>query len=279
MLRSIGIPARLVVGYSQGERVSEKNEFRVRIKDSHSWVEAFFPGSGWIILEPTPSQPEIVLNKIIETPNTDEIGRYEYQTLKEAAQIQNPELNLFSSINEKYGITNNNIQIKPSSTENSLAVWIISFGLLVLLILSLIYGRLLRRKPILLPLAIEKKLFEKGKNIPNWLKTWADYEKLPGFEKAYQNIRLLSNLLLFRMEKYPTPKEFFEKFGAFMKDNNQFLLIFMNEYQRLTYSPLNDGSEDSYYKNYIQILGMILKSWRDKRIAEIKFRTRRIKPH
>ena len=46
MLRSIGIPARMVVGYAQGERLSENDEFLVKIKDSHSWVEAFFPEFG-----------------------------------------------------------------------------------------------------------------------------------------------------------------------------------------------------------------------------------------
>ena len=63
MLRSIGIPARMVVGYAQGERLSENDEFLVKIKDSHSWVEAFFPDSGWIILEPTPTQPEVILEE------------------------------------------------------------------------------------------------------------------------------------------------------------------------------------------------------------------------
>ena len=69
MLRSIGIPARMVVGYAQGERLSENDEFLVKIKDSHSWVEAFFPGSGWIIFEPTPTQPKVILE---EQNNTSE---------------------------------------------------------------------------------------------------------------------------------------------------------------------------------------------------------------
>ena len=59
MLRSIGIPSRMVVGFAQGEHLADGNVYDVRKKDSHSWVEVFFPEQGWIIFEPTPSQPSI----------------------------------------------------------------------------------------------------------------------------------------------------------------------------------------------------------------------------
>jgi len=64
MRRSQGIPARVIVGYAQGEAVIDPNDpnsaiWRVRQRDSHAWVEVFFPGYGWIEFEPTASQPEI----------------------------------------------------------------------------------------------------------------------------------------------------------------------------------------------------------------------------
>ncbi|GAB4536980.1 MAG: hypothetical protein Fur0020_05340 [Thermodesulfovibrionia bacterium] len=53
MLRSIGIPARLVTGFLS----SEKNEFGdyylIRQSDAHSWVEAFI-NDRWLLLDPTP---------------------------------------------------------------------------------------------------------------------------------------------------------------------------------------------------------------------------------
>ena len=60
MLRSLGIPARLVSGYGPGTPVSTTNarpatrENVVTTSDAHTWVEAFFPGYGWIPFEPTP---------------------------------------------------------------------------------------------------------------------------------------------------------------------------------------------------------------------------------
>jgi transglutaminase-like putative cysteine protease len=56
MLRSQGVPARFVVGYTPGEQVSEE-EWVVRGFDSHAWVEVYFPGEGWVRFDPTPAGP------------------------------------------------------------------------------------------------------------------------------------------------------------------------------------------------------------------------------
>ncbi|NIW30895.1 MAG: transglutaminase, partial [Actinobacteria bacterium] len=56
MLRSQGIPARFVTGYTAGEQVDE-DRWVVRGLDSHAWVEVYFPGQGWIPFDPTPAGP------------------------------------------------------------------------------------------------------------------------------------------------------------------------------------------------------------------------------
>jgi hypothetical protein len=53
MLRSIGIPARVVSGYAMGSYDSQRKSYAVLESDSHAWVEAYFPGYGWIEFEPT----------------------------------------------------------------------------------------------------------------------------------------------------------------------------------------------------------------------------------
>lgn len=55
MLRSIGIPARLVTGFMAGEWNDFGHYYTVRQQDAHAWVEVYFPRSGWIIFDPTPS--------------------------------------------------------------------------------------------------------------------------------------------------------------------------------------------------------------------------------
>jgi transglutaminase-like putative cysteine protease len=54
MLRTQGIPARYVVGYAPGERVGEE-QYLVTADRGHAWVEAFFPGTGWVRFDPTGS--------------------------------------------------------------------------------------------------------------------------------------------------------------------------------------------------------------------------------
>jgi protein-glutamine gamma-glutamyltransferase len=54
MLRSLGIPARVVGGFQRGEWNPYGRYFMVRLKDAHSWVEAFFDGPGWVTLDPSP---------------------------------------------------------------------------------------------------------------------------------------------------------------------------------------------------------------------------------
>ena len=63
MLRSLGIPTRLVVGYGPGTSLNEASRFgigriAVSTSDSHVWVESYFPGFGWIPFEPTPPSSE-----------------------------------------------------------------------------------------------------------------------------------------------------------------------------------------------------------------------------
>ncbi|MHB1133064.1 MAG: transglutaminase TgpA family protein [Chloroflexota bacterium] len=60
MLRSIGIPARVVAGYLPGEWDEERQAFLVRESDSHSWPEVYFSGYGWVEFEPTASAPAVV---------------------------------------------------------------------------------------------------------------------------------------------------------------------------------------------------------------------------
>jgi transglutaminase-like putative cysteine protease len=56
MLRSQGVPARFVVGYTTGQQVAE-DRWLIRGLDSHAWVEVYFPDVGWVQFDPTPAAP------------------------------------------------------------------------------------------------------------------------------------------------------------------------------------------------------------------------------
>jgi transglutaminase-like putative cysteine protease len=54
MARELGYPARVAVGFREGERLGDT--YTVDSRDAHAWVEVFFPGYGWLPFEPTPSR-------------------------------------------------------------------------------------------------------------------------------------------------------------------------------------------------------------------------------
>lgn len=52
MLRTIGIPSRVAIGFTAGY---ESGTTRlITTQDAHAWVEVFFPGIGWTTFDPTP---------------------------------------------------------------------------------------------------------------------------------------------------------------------------------------------------------------------------------
>jgi hypothetical protein len=55
MLRSLGIPARVAVGFTPGSPGSD-GRIHVSSHDYHAWVEVMFPGRGWLSFEPTPGR-------------------------------------------------------------------------------------------------------------------------------------------------------------------------------------------------------------------------------
>ncbi|MDS0242979.1 MULTISPECIES: transglutaminase domain-containing protein [unclassified Haloferax] len=56
LLRSEGVPARFVTGYTTGEQVGD-DRYVVRGLDSHAWVEVYFEDTGWVRFDPTPAGP------------------------------------------------------------------------------------------------------------------------------------------------------------------------------------------------------------------------------
>jgi transglutaminase-like putative cysteine protease len=58
LLRSAGIPSRLVTGYQPGTLNPVTGLLEVRNSNAHAWAEVFYPGIGWVEFEPTPGFPD-----------------------------------------------------------------------------------------------------------------------------------------------------------------------------------------------------------------------------
>jgi transglutaminase-like putative cysteine protease len=55
MLRTLGIPSRVVNGFRGAELNDVSGSYLVRSRQAHSWVEAYFPNAGWVTFDPTPA--------------------------------------------------------------------------------------------------------------------------------------------------------------------------------------------------------------------------------
>ncbi len=58
LARASGLPSRVVVGFTPGERDAASGDYIVRGRDAHAWVEVWLSGLGWRTFEPTPEGPD-----------------------------------------------------------------------------------------------------------------------------------------------------------------------------------------------------------------------------
>ena len=65
MLRTLGIPSRLVTGFQSGIYNPLTELYVIRASDAHSWVEAWVPGRGWVSFDPTPPDPHPGANALM----------------------------------------------------------------------------------------------------------------------------------------------------------------------------------------------------------------------
>ncbi len=89
MLRTQGIPARFVVGYTPGQHVGD-DTYVVRGLDSHAWVEIYVPEVGWVPFDPTPSGPRQAA---------------EYQQIREARETGEENVDTLGSSQESFNET------------------------------------------------------------------------------------------------------------------------------------------------------------------------------
>jgi hypothetical protein len=67
LMRSFGIPARVVVGYKGGTYNAIIGALEVREENGHAWVEVFIPKVGWQAFDPTPSNGNVTVSNSFQS--------------------------------------------------------------------------------------------------------------------------------------------------------------------------------------------------------------------
>jgi len=68
MARQLGIPTRVVNGFSHGHFDTRRKVWIVQGDDAHSWVQAYLPEYGWVSFDPTPGFSLAVVKGAQPTP-------------------------------------------------------------------------------------------------------------------------------------------------------------------------------------------------------------------
>lgn len=72
MLRFLGIPSRVAVGFTSGSY--SKGTWTVTDHDAHAWVEVWFPGYGWLPFDPTPGRGTLSASYTVSSADFDARG-------------------------------------------------------------------------------------------------------------------------------------------------------------------------------------------------------------
>ena len=228
MLRSIGIPARIVYGYAQGIGDEEGKSFRVLRKQSHAWVEVFFPGLGWVEFEPTSAQPVI--------------SRLTGQSRQFPGDLSGDDFDLESldiPLSEELLDNVEEIDVpEATGTKFSLIALIPYLWIIFLVDIVLLY--LVRRKRIGIsfspPIMLESFLEKRGWKIPWWIKRWSYYLRLAPAEKAFSIIAFSNYLLGDKTTQGVTPAELVGIFSKLLPEEKENAQKMLTEYETILFS-------------------------------------------
>jgi transglutaminase-like putative cysteine protease len=72
LVRALGIPARVAVGFTTGSR-RNNGTYQVTTSDAHAWPEVWFSGAGWVRFEPTPRVSQVTTPGYTQPPTEDPV--------------------------------------------------------------------------------------------------------------------------------------------------------------------------------------------------------------
>ena len=173
MLRSLGVPARLAVGFAQGEH--QNNTFTVLRRDAHAWPEVFFPGLGWVEFEPTVIQDSLVRPSSAVGDNGLPFNRPPARPLDEGEGSA-----------PRSSAPSTTTQAQPfSQTIAGRALLIVAVLLGISFLVYLFYRtRVISYVPVYLARAFERS----GFTTPGWIDYWSRWNRLEPIERSFAAI-------------------------------------------------------------------------------------------
>jgi len=285
MLRSIGIPARLGVGFAQGEMIQntdlltnfndelliESNGsldsevdfriFQVRQKDAHAWPEVYFPGIGWVVFEPTANQDPLIrpLGIVLNNPNSSSA-----QSNENLPELDGNEPILDTDLEQTLS------ESEPGSiSQVSTFSWNPVIILSVLILGMLIWKNVQFRDLTPLPIILESGFIRLGLNPPLFIKKWVILISLPPVEGAFNEL----NQALSRLGKIPslsaTPLERAKSLMRLLPESQSATEVVIDEYHKAIYSQ-RPGDQKNASRAGRVIRRLSLGTWFGHLVSQIR---------
>jgi transglutaminase-like putative cysteine protease len=234
MLRSLGIPARIAVGFAEGVFQEEENFYEVREKESHAWPEVFFPGIGWVEFEPTASLP---MQERVEILQTDDNER----SSSEPFFPDNRPIMDIEAIEELYGRPGEDSMFMdetlPPDARNSYLIWVI----LIMGVVTTTLWLLIKRYPVWfsepIPLKVERGLHVVGLKPPKILWLWARHMELHPMERMFSHLAWMLRLIRNQPNIGTTPTERVAFLISVVPEAHGPANVLLDQYQLAVYSP------------------------------------------
>jgi transglutaminase-like putative cysteine protease len=248
MLRSIGIPTRMAVGFVEGNYDELNWQYVVTYKDAHAWPEVYFPNIGWVEFEPTSSQFPL---ERPETKNTNVAETIPAPTVTENSNV-NPQAPV--PLQEQTELTAD----KNSSTADQTKLYVYAL-IVALMVLALGIGIFHRysfnnRLPVYLASQYERH----GNAPPRWLNRWVRWTNLSPIERAFQAINLSLFWLGHPQPAHITSQKRAEFLIEYLPAEQGQILLLLQEYHTEIYTPHAGNTATARKAAAI----LLLKTWK-----------------
>ncbi len=242
LLRLAGIPARLVVGFAQGERApGQRNVLTVKQNDAHAWPEVYFPGIGWVEFEPTTSQdgitrPSGIAPDFSSNPTPAALARPDLEDDIPTQQVFNP-----TAVPE--------IDILPLENNDQAGApgfVVVLFGVLIIGLSGFLFWRGQQRQnsiPTPLPVRIKLILEQNSLTVPDWLQKWVILVSEDPIQKYFKIVHRSLKRFGKSASQADTPMEACMALMECLPEVTSEIIILRDEYQKYLFSqqPENAG--------------------------------------
>ncbi len=234
LLRSVDIPARLAVGFAEGE-YEPPDKFTIRERDAHAWPEVYFPGIGWVEFEPTSGQPPL-----IRLPGNSTTTGQPFSDTQGITENGNPNQPPIPVEGTRAGFGSG---VQADSLRRLTLFFVllvvVSVGLMAAYVTGLldkIFWRTRQLAHIPLPIRLINSFTKFAIPPPDWLRSWAYFTGLKPIERTFSVVFQSLRRLGVKTSPAQTPAEAVDALSERLPEVAEDAHSLLREYQHALFS-------------------------------------------